>query len=408
MNITHVFILDLRCSGEEVQRFASMTAEALWEYVLFIAASSSIQDCVLSIQLFVIDNENKLFRFFRDEGIDLEKCQVQLRAVASLNLSNPITVSQDPMNAAIDLASFNSISSIIIFEHNSAPFFPEIERGWNRIHLAHGSTEICVAVVGSLEEDLATKYAESGTLKVVKFQEEDSHFFMFLRSLDMERFYPPSHDILSIGKNEIHVEISQLIGRDVSFSPIRICQCHEKPLSETIPQHRCRETNKRVPLTRIDVKYSIGSFPLSIECRLLSSSKLIALKRLSLDHIDDQFFFGTAQIMTSDSNAFFRLLTEMRANQQGILARREPSLVIGGEYWIITPDQLVEALYCRRFANRFQVLRLENIPFAREHEVYDEPILTVLEQTTFVNVLEFNRLPLSNRIIDHIFYQSNC
>jgi hypothetical protein len=69
-----------------------------------------------------------------------------------------------------------------------------------------------------------------------------------------------------------------------------------------------------------------------------------------------------------------------------IVAKRHPTRVVGGEFWLLAADPISPVLHCKRIANRTQLLKFDaGADAAVPTEISTTPVLRELPEVDEIN-----------------------
>lgn len=399
------FICDLRCTKDDLPlkaSFLDLYCDALCEYFFFLASTDSFCQNVISLKLYLINSAGKLFELIRGTDFSLESLFEVLKLVKLGTFGNQIETEQDPLTLSLDLCSFDQSSSIIITLFSDFPYKDKLEKTINRIILTLPDSKLTFLIIDESTKNetcpLASLLATLPHTQILQIQNTDECYFQFFRSLINDLLYPPRKEVLKIGSHVICCEMIQLFQNVVLISTNMKCKCHKMPTISG-PVHRCNVTHRILSQSQLLPNKGIGKFDFDIKNEINSTSQIKILCRVSFEEVSESFTTGNSIILRSGSGIFHRLLTELRLKQEVLIAQKEPTKVIGGEFWVFCPDKIKGVLVGKQICNRIQILHLD-IEEIEQEDVYTKPILDEIEKGGNVFPFFMGRNNLKKMIID--------
>jgi hypothetical protein len=352
------FICDLRRDDSDAiaaSIMASNIAEALWEHFLFIIARADPRSSI-AWMLQVIEPSGKLHQLLPDGEFAFNSTKAALASLAALQFPPPLQIGpQDPLIAAINQSSFGADQKVEIFLSAHFCWDPAIEKCVNRAILAEsGSVDFRFVVLADDQNpsELAARIAANEKLYVVQLVNSEESFFQFFRSTAET----PVPEILQINEISIACEKSRLILDEIEIQSTTVCRCHRLPIV-TKSSINCSVSARHISQTHEE--YSLGHFLVPFHEESIGCHGLVAQGRIQCARVSESITFGVTWLLKSGNPQFHRLLNELRCHKEAVIAKRRPTRVIGGEFWLLAADAIAPLLHCKRLATRAQLLKLD-------------------------------------------------
>jgi hypothetical protein len=314
----------------------------------------------ISWVLYVIDPHGDLHLLLPDGEFTFQSVKSALASLSNISFAKTVdTHGQDGLVAAIDLVSFGSHQTVHIFLSSGFAWSPDVERSVNRAVLAEsGQIGFTFVVVADDFEptDLARTVADCPNLQVVQIANRDDSYFQFFRSLAESLLFPAVPEVLAVNSLSIACMKSQVVVEPFEIQTTTVCRCHGVRVTQKVSLN-CGVSGRHVSQTHQE--YSLGQTAVPFRDGGLEQPRLVAQGRIAFEAVSVTILVGASWLLESQQAEFHRMLNEMRCQKQGIIAKKTPSLVIGGEFWLLVADALTPVLHCKRIANRTQILRVE-------------------------------------------------
>ena len=341
----------------------------------------TIQEKDILVWLYIIDHSSILHELINNPQFSLSSLRNSLQSFRKGEFSNSRETFQDPLCSALDLCSYNQHKNIIIIILSSFSWNESIEVTMNRISLTSPDTNFSFIIVEEQEEtcSLASHIASLRQTQVLQIQNTEEGMFQFFRNLIIDIFYPSHSKILHLGSHLIPCEIIPLFQKSSEISQKLLCKCHNLPVTQNQINY-CSETKKKLSPNQMIPIPSLNGIPLDIFPEFDDISEVSHFKGLchvEYSQVSSSITNGTAYAIRSGSGKFYRLLAELRLQREVLIAKKEPSNSLAGEYWVFCPDPTKALLIGKKLCNRLQILRLD-IPPIEQEDVYIKPILDEL------------------------------
>jgi hypothetical protein len=382
------FICDFRREDSDAiaaSIMASNIAEALWEHFLFLIAHADTRSS-MTWMLQVVEPSGQLHQLLPDGEFAFNSTKAALASLAALQFAPPLQIGpQDPLIAAINQSSFGADQKVDIFLSAQFCWDTAIEKCVNRVILAVGGVDFRFVVISDDlgPSELAARIATNAKLRVVQLLNSEESFFQFFRSTAEALLFSPTPEVLYINAISIACEKSRLILEDVEIQSTTVCRCHRLPIV-TKTSVNCSVSARHISQT--NEEYSLGRFLVPFHEETVGAQGLVAQGRIQCARVSESVTFGTTVLLKSGSPQFHRLLNELRCHKEAVIAKRRPTGVIGGEFWLLVADPIAPLLHCKRLATRAHLLKIDaaaDTPTVTE--ICTTPELSELPQLDHIN-----------------------
>jgi hypothetical protein len=381
--MSEAFICDLRNQDSDAiaaSIMASNLAEAMWEHCLFLMSRRDAQQSPLNWGIYVIGVSGELHILARDTEFTFHSVKSALANLACGTLPDPTTIAadQDPLSASIDFCSLGLTQTIYVFITSPIAWESDIEKTIRRVQLA-GTTQVDFNVIvvsdDSTGSELAQQIADQHIVNVIQIANRDDSFFQLFRSLTEPSILHPIREILAVGAFEILSEKAPLFLNETQIESTTVCRCHNLPVSQKVIIN-CPVSAKRI--TQTTEEYSLGGLPISFSANEFASPRMVAQCRIASAQISESVLFGGDWIYQSGDPKFHRLLNELRCHKEAMLAKKNTTTLLGGEFWVLVADPVAPVIHAKRIANRTQVLRIDVPGIDLTGDIWTTPILPEL------------------------------
>lgn len=402
MFVSNTFVCDLRRSdGDKIQAsiMAKNLAEAIWEHFLFVLSArvdgTSREERSVSLSLFVIDADSQLHILLPTDDFSIRTVQKALNSFIVAEYGEPVEIGEkDPLAAALDYASYGNNHSVFVFISDSFEWIDPLETTIKRIEVAGSDLELSFAILSSEERPstVLERLLEIQHINAFHVMNRDDVIFEFFRNATNRVVVNRTKETLLVNEHRIECVAMPLFLGDSRLDTCDVCRCHKMPVKTKVITD-CPISGKHVRDTMRH--YSLGPFLLDVNDPQ-EENRLHCRYTIDSCRVSESLLFGVSRYLQSSSAVFYRMITEMRCHKQAIIAQKLPTLVVGGEFWLLVADPLAPVIHCKRIANRAQILRFDvTSDLPQPSEVYTTPVLPLLAHVESVNPFELGREHIS-------------
>lgn len=365
---------------------ANNLADAIWEHAIHVASYETNQPKMVSISLYAITIDSHIMCLLENNRLEFAKLKEALINMINGRAKADTTGTCCPLCQIIDRCSLIYNVPIIVFMSSTMDIDQSVEKSLKRIQVNHSNDVIFTVVNDNDDVANVTTYIQSLQLtQVYQIVNSDECYFQVFRSVLKPYIFKPRSETIQINGKIIKCQQTPLFTEPGKISEYTSCKCHGL-LVKTAASQRCSVTNKVISDKSTKTGVSINEFPIDLCNSHEILRPMIILSRIEKKNISESFLIGITQILESTSPEFHRLINELRRMNEALIAFRQSSAIIGGQYFILFADSKIEVIHCKQLANRAQIVNFSNSlePLLPE-SICTEPILDCIEKIEEIN-----------------------